>query len=151
MNAISDQEIQDILDQVVRDITNRIANIYLCKQEVVFSDDICTVHTTFEGGYHATLILCADTVLLTRLTQHIIQEETVAPQDIEDFTKEFFNVICGQIASKLFQTAHISSRFHIPDFHTGRYIPGEKNGSQYILSYTSNHNEGVQLIHQIPV
>ena len=66
---------------------------------------------------------------------------------IEDFAKEYLNIICGRIVAGLFRSAHISSRFHIPSFSLGRYIPDDVS-SCCILNYTSNCNEGVQLIHQ---
>ena len=52
LNSLTPEEIQDVLDQVVQDMTDRIAGIRLCKQDKILSDDICTVHTTFEGNYH---------------------------------------------------------------------------------------------------
>ncbi|MDR3765722.1 MAG: chemotaxis protein CheX [Butyricicoccus sp.] len=148
MAPLTQEEIQNVLDQVVQDMTDRIAGIRLCKQDKVLSGDICTVHTTFEGNYHASLTLCVETTLLTRLTQQVMQEETVDPQDIEDFAKEYFNVICGQIVAGLFRVAHVSSRFRIPSFYMGRYVPQENGGPQYVLNYTSDCNEGAQLIHQ---
>lgn len=148
LNSLTPEEIQDVLDQVVQDMTDRIAGIRLCKQDKILSDDVCTVHTTFEGNYHASLILCVETPLLTRLTQHVMQEETVNSQDIEDFAKEYFNVICGQIVAGLFRAAHITSRFRIPRFCMGRYVPQDTCGTRYVLNYISDCNEGAQLIHQ---
>ncbi len=150
MNALTPKEIQDILDGVMQDVPNRIASIQLQKQDTFLSNNVnnlCTIHTTFEGGYHASLALCADACLLMRLTQHFMQEEIVTSQDIEDFAKEYLNIICGRIVAGLFRSAHISSRFHIPSFSLGRYIPDDVS-SCCILNYTSNCNEGVQLIHQ---
>ena len=147
MSTLTQQEVQEILDQVMREIVNRNTSICLSNQEATFSEDICTVYTTFEGGYHAALILYADTTLLTRLTQRIIHVESVNPQDLADFSKEYFNIICGQIVARLFRAARISSRFQIPSFHKGRYMPFKEEGCQYVLNYTSNRNEGVQLVH----
>lgn len=150
MSALTDQELQELLDRVMQDITNRMAQIRRCRQETALSGDVCTVSTTFEGDYHATLTLYADTALLARLTRCVLQEETVGPQDIEDFTKEYFNVICGNIVAKLFQAAHLSSRFRIPSFSTGRHVPAQPGGPRCVLNYTSSCNEGAQLIHEIP-
>lgn len=151
MNSLTQNDIQNILDRVMRDITNQVANIQLCKKDSVLSSNTCTVHTIFEGGCHASLTLCADASLFTRLTQNVMQEEVVAPQDIEDFTKEYFNVICGQVVYHVFKAAHISSRFQIPTFYTGQYLPTERATSQLVLRYTSNCNECAQLIYQIPI
>lgn len=149
MNPLTQTEIQGILNCVMQDITNRLTQIYLCEQDAALSGDICTVHTTFEGGYHATLTLRVDKALMHRLTQRAMQQEQVAPEDVEDFTKEYFNVICGQVVAKLFQTAHISSRFHIPSYCAGCGMPVEGGTCRCVLNYVSSCREGVQLIHQI--
>lgn len=133
----------------MQDITNNIASIKLQKQDTPLSSDICTVHTTFEGDYNATIILCADTSFFAHLTQCAMQEEKINEQDIEDFAKEYLNVICGKIVAKIFQLTHISSRFSIPNFCAGKYIPIDNNGLKCVLSYKNNCNECLQLIHQI--
>lgn len=150
MDALSQEQIQMILDQVMRDITNRLAEIQRSNQEVPLSHDVCTVHTTFEGGYNAILVLYADTALMTKLTQQVIQEESVAPQDVEEFAREYFNVICGQIVAGLFKAAHISSRFRIPTYCVGRYVPQGDGTCLCVLNYKSEDHGGAQLIHQIP-
>lgn len=152
MNSLSQQQIMEIMDRVMKDITNRMDDIQRSSEDsIFFSENVCSIHTKFEGGYQATLSLSIDTSLLVRLAQNVLQEEDIRPEDLEDFAKEYFNVICGQIAAKLFQTAHISSRFQIPVFSTGRYSSDEKALSQEVLSYTNNRNEGAQLIHQAPL
>lgn len=148
--SLTQCEVQNVLDSVMRDITNRVANIQLCKKDSALSNQICTVHTDFEGPCHASLTLCADTSMFVRLTKHVMQSEAVAPQDIEDFSKEYFNVICGQLVSHLSRRAHLHSRFCIPKFYTGLYLPDSQNASQLVLRYTSNCNECAQLIYQIP-
>lgn len=152
MDTLSRSEILEILDRVMKDITNRIDTIRRSDHEPkLFPNDACTVYTTFEGGYHAELTLCVDTNLLVHLAQKVMQETEVKQEDLEDFAKEYFNVICGQIAARLFQAAHISSRFQIPTFAAGCYTSGETSPAQEIvLNYTSNRNEGAQLIHKAP-
>ena len=100
----------------------------------------------------ASLLIPGDPALLQRLTQRFMQQNQVDPQDVEDFTKEYFNVICGRVVSQLFQTAHIRSRFCIPRFCRGRYVPAGEGTCRCVLNYVSNCKEGVQLIHQtLPV
>lgn len=147
MNSIVPNDLQTVLNRSIRDITCRFAGIELCQQDAGLSDDICTVYTTFHGGYHAALVLCADTPLLTRLARKILRSESVTPQDIADVTTEYFNIICGQVAAGLFQTARISSRFHSPVFCTGLYLPKETAVSRCVLNYTSRNQEKIQLIH----
>ena len=77
MSALTQIELQGILDQVVCDVTQRICGLPLLKQSGTLSSDVCTVQTAFEGGYEGTIILCADTPLLFRLTRLFLQEESV--------------------------------------------------------------------------
>ena len=149
MGALTQTEIQNVLDQVMQDMTKRIGGICLCKRDTILSSDMCTVYTTFEGSYQGTLILCADTTFLVRLARYVMQEDTVDPDDFEDLVKEYFNVICGQIVAGLYRISHSPSRFRIPVFYMGRYIPIEDGESQCVINYASDHNEGAQLIHQL--
>lgn len=149
MGALTQTEIQNVLDQVMQDMTKRIGGICLCKRDTILSSDMCTVYTTFEGSYHGTLILCADTTFLIRLARYVMQEDIVDPDDLEDLAKEYFNVICGQVVAGLYRISHCPSRFRIPVFYMGRYIPIEDGGAQYVINYASDQNEGAQLIHQL--
>lgn len=154
MNPGLKEKIPDILDRVMQEITGHMVEIRPIAQKDILSDDVCTVRTTFEGGYHATLALFLDTDLLRKLTQQAMEAEEVAPEDVEDFAKEYLNVICGKVVARLFQTARISSRFRIPVFHKGRVEPGQEQHDQqvceHVLSYLSEDNKGVQLLHRLP-
>ena len=149
LGALTQKEFQTVLDQVMQDMTKRIGGICLSKRDTILSSDMCTVYTTFEGSYQGTLILCADTTFLVRLARYVMQEDTVDPDDFEDLVKEYFNVICGQIVAGLYRISHSPSRFRIPVFYMGRYIPIEDGESQCVINYASDHNEGAQLIHQL--
>ena len=140
--------IYDIMDRVMQDITNPIDQIHPEGQNMDLSEDVCMVQTTFEGGHQGSLTLCVDTALLTRLAKQVLEEETVAPEDLEDFAKEYFNVICGQIVARLFQLTKTVSRFHIPCVCTGLQKPNKGGVGCHVLNYTNNCHEGVRLIHQ---
>lgn len=149
MGALTQTEIQNVLDQVMKDITMQIGGICLQKRDTILSSDMCTVYTTFEGSYHGTLILCADTTFLIRLARYVMQDEALNPSDFEDLVKEYFNVICGQIVAGLYRISPSPSRFQIPVFHVGRYVLISEEGIQGIINYATDHNEGAQLIHQL--
>ena len=151
MDFLTDSQIKELWDKVIMEITEHISNIQLYKQDFANLGETCTVQTTFEGGYNATLFLCADTSLFTHLTQCVLQSETVSQQDVEDFAKEYFNIICGRIVAKIFQFSHVSSHFSIPDFRAGCNIPDDKGKIRFVLNYKSSCNEGIQLIHQKPI
>lgn len=151
MNSNMEHKIAEIMDSVMQEFCCLIGDISLCEHHDVLSEDICTVCTTFEGGYHATLVLVADRALLRRLTQRAMEEEEVAPEDVEDFSKELLNVICGRVVAKLSRVAHISSRFGIPVFCIGRHMPDQEGTvCEMVFSCVSIRNEGAQLVHQLP-
>ena len=143
------EELQEVFDQLLRDAMGKLAGIRLARLETAPSGDVCAVWVKFERGFRSSLALCAQSSVFTRLTQFMTQLDTVAPGDVEDVTKEFFNVLCGQICSRLYQETKITSRFGIPAFCHGRY-QGESLKEQFTLCYSSERNEYTELIHQIP-
>lgn len=148
--VMSEEKLQDVFDQVTREITEKVGGIRLCVGDTSLQEDSCTVHAAFARGFHSSLALCADTAMFTRLTQSMLQAEEVTQQDVEDFTKEYFNVLCGHIASRLFQVTKVASRFGIPEFYNGRYQP-ENQREQFAICYSSDKNEGARLSHFTPV
>lgn len=140
------EELREVFDQITRDITEKVAGIRLYQGNAPPSDEVCTVYAAFERGFSSSLSLCAERSLFTRLTQHMLEAESVSDQDIEDFSKEYFNVLCGYVASALYRVTGVASRFGIPSFHRGRCrLPGQRD--QFVISYFSDRDESVQLTH----
>lgn len=151
MNMTISQEILDkVFDEVTRNVTQTVAGIRLYRGDILPSGELCTVYAAFQRGFHSSLSLCAEASVFIRLAQHVMQDERVTRQDVEDFTKEYFNVLCGHVASRLFQATKVASRFGIPAFYHERYQP-EGYQNQFTINYFSDKNEGVQLIHHTPV
>lgn len=148
--VLSEEKLQDVFDQVTREVTEKVGGIRLSVGDSSLEEDSCTVHAAFARGFRSSLALCADTAMFTRLTQSMLQAEEVTRQDVEDFTKEYFNVLCGHIASRLFQVTKVASRFGIPEFYTGRYQP-EDQKEHFTICYSSDKNEGARLIHFTPI
>ena len=147
--AIPEEKLKEILDQITRQVTEESVGIQLTQGESEPGEDVCTVHIRFRKGFRSSLTLRADTAMLTRLTQSMLQEETVTPQDLEDVIKEYFNVLCGHISSALYKATQVASRFSAPTFHQGPYSP-EDHEEQFVLSYGSDQEGTVQLIHHVP-
>lgn len=144
--AFIHENLTDVLNQCMREITHRFAGIDLLEKNASLSNDICTVHTVLEGPHRAVILLHADTALLVKLAQNIMHSESVTQQDIEDVATEYFNVVCGRIAAGLFQSANISSRFQTPRFRTGCYVPEEPTSCHCVLQYTGGDNQNAQLV-----
>jgi len=143
-NQISQETLEEVLDTATQEVTEQVAGIKLYQSPTAPSAETCTVHTDFNGGFQFGLSMCADVTLFARLTQYMMQQDKIEQQDIEDFVKEFFNVLCGHIAAGLFKNTKIASRFGVPSFHSGYYQPDGME-KQIILNYASDRNEAVQL------
>lgn len=140
------ERLAGIFDQVVRDIIQREAGIVLHSSDTDLEGELCTVYTTFDKGYHTSLSLCAEKSMFIRLTRRMMEKEDVSPREVELFAKEFFNVLCGHIATQLYQITKVPARFHVPAFCQGRYMP-EDRMSHIVLTYSSDENESAQLVH----
>ncbi len=137
-----------MLDQAVRQVTEETASVRLFPSGETLSEDVCTVHITFNKGFSTSLTLCADTKLLLRMARNAFGEDFNA-EDLEDFSKEYFNVLCGKIAVYLKKTTNIAARFSVPEFYRGRYAPKDHQ-RQFVLTYSDDQNKGAQLGHYVP-
>lgn len=147
--AMSQQELADLLDRAVREVTEQTAGVQLYPGGEPPGENLCTVHITFNRGFHTSLTLCADTGLLLRMAQNALGEEELTQQDIEDFCKEYFNILCGKIAAILFRATSIPARFSVPVFYHGRYTPDNQQ-TQFMLTYVDEQEKSVQLMHHVP-
>ncbi len=147
-SAMSKEELEKILDQAVQDVTERTAGVRLRQGGQSPGEDLCTVQITFDRGFRTSLTLCADTGLLYRMASNSFHEESVSAEDLEEFSKEYFNVLCGRIAVAMFQATQVPAHFAPPVFYRGRYDP-EGREIQFMLTYSDGHNGGAQLIHHV--
>ena len=150
MNTVLTKEkLEQILDQALQDVTEQTAGVRLNQGDQPPGEDLCTVHITFDKGFSTSLTLCADTSLLTRMACNSFHEDEVDSEDLEEFTKEYFNVLCGRVAGVMFQATQIPAHFGPPTFYHGRYEP-EGQEVQFVLTYSDDRREGAQLIHHVP-
>ena len=147
--AMEKEELVKILDQALQDVTERTAGVRLRQGDHSLGEDLCTVHITFDKGFGTSLTLCADTGLLARMARNSFHEDTVTPEDVEEFSKEYLNVLCGKVTAAMFRATQISAHFGTPVFYHGRYEP-EGQEAQFILTYSNENQEGAQLIHHVP-
>lgn len=148
--AISEEQLKEILDRIVREVTEASAGIYLSQTDSKPGADVCTVHINFRRGFHSSLSLRADTAMLIRLAQSMLNTEQVTRQDVEEAAKEYFNMLCGRIAAALRKETGIAARFSVPAFHWGSYGP-EDHREQFAINYSSRRNEAAQLVHHVPI
>ena len=150
MNTVLTKEkLEQILDQALQDVTERTAGVRLHQGDQPLGEDLCTVHITFDKGFGTSLTLCADTSLLVRMARNSFHEDAVTQEDLEEFSKEYLNVLCGKVTGAMFRATQIPAHFGQPVFYHGRYEP-EGQEVQFILTYSDEHSEGAQLIHHVP-
>lgn len=147
--AMTQEELAKVLDQALQEVTERTAGVRLHQGDQPPGEDLCTVHITFDKGFGTSLTLCADTSLLVRMARNSFHEDTVTQDDLEEFSKEYFNVLCGKIVGAMFRATRIPAHFGQPVFYHGRYEP-EGQEAQFILTYSDEHSQGAQLIHHVP-
>lgn len=147
--ALSKECLTGVFDRVMRDIIRQEAGIVFSPAERGPDAGLCTVHILFEKGVHTSLCLYADPALFTHMALCFLPEDCLTPEIVEEVAKEHFNVLCGHIAAQLFQAVKVPSRFSIPAFYPGRYEP-EGYTEYIVLSYSSDHNENVQLVCRMP-
>lgn len=147
--ALAKEELERILDQAVQDVTERTAGVRLHQGDQSPGEDLCTVQITFDRGFRTSLTLCADTKLLYRMACNSFHEESVSPEDLEEFAKEYFNVLCGRITGAMFRETQVPAHFGPPVFYRGRYEP-EGREIQFVLTYCDEQSGGAQLIHHVP-
>ncbi len=147
--AMTKEGLAQILDQALQDVTERTAGVRLFQGDQPLGKDLCTVHITFDEGFDTSLTLCADTGLLVRMARNSFHEEVVTPEDLEEFSKEYLNVLCGKVAGAVFRATQVPVHFGAPMFYSGRYEPAGQ-AAQFILTYADEQNsEGAQLIHHV--
>ena len=147
--AMTKESLAQILDQALQEVTECTAGVCLRQGDQPPGEDLCTVHITFDKGFSTSLTLCADKSLLARMARNSFHEDEVTPEDLEEFCKEYLNVLCGKVTGAMFQATHIPAHFGQPVFYQGRYEP-EGQEVQFILTYSDEHSEGAQLIHHVP-
>ena len=138
--AMTQEELVRILDQALQEVTECTAGVCLHQGDQPLGEDLCTVHITFNKGFSTSLTLCADTSLLARMAQNSFHEDAVTPEDLEEFSKEYLNVLCGKVTGAMYRATQI--------YH-GRYEP-EGQEIQFVLTYSDEHSKGAQLIHHVP-
>lgn len=135
-HPLSDDNLYQIINQqmqrCLRDIGIMDVN---CRAANSFQDmDLCTIHTTTNGGYQIRLVFYADRTFLLLIAQHMLGEPVADPDDIKECAMEFFNVVCGHVVAAIFRETHAPARFHCPCFEEGYYLPG-KEGTDEMLAY----------------
>lgn len=133
-------------DYSARFVTEQTSGIQLQESTAPLKGEVYTIYTSFERAVHSSIAFCAEIGFLRRITQRMMRSEEVDLQDVEDFSKEFFNVLCGHIAGALFRETKAAVRFQIPSFYPGQYQPQAREKG-WELCYRNEREENARLIY----
>lgn len=147
--AMTQDELKEMLDGIVREVTEQTAGVTLFPGKELRGERLCTVYITFNKGFHTSLTLCSDVALLVRMARNALELKEPTTQELEDFCKEYFNILCGKIAVVLFRNTKIPARFSVPKLYKGRFTP-EEHQAQFVLTYADEYRDGIQLTHHVP-
>lgn len=144
------ESLQSLIDKTIQEMFWEVAKIRLRRCECcdILPKDLCTVYTTFSGGYQIRFAFCAERTMMKRITENISEEPVTDPSDIEEYMKEFINVICGHVVASVFRKTKTSARFHAPCFTEGYYIPADDSGNDNTIittHYTDEYAESASL------
>ena len=149
-DIIPPERIQALIHSVTVRITQQVAQINLQIGETPPhpEGDLCAVYTTIEGTYHARLVLCAEHLFLQRMTENMLGDPLHYPDDLEEYSKEFFNILCGRIVGEICRTKQAHATFQSPSFTEDPAVLSTfcENPSA-LICFTSDHNEKVIVLH----
>lgn len=147
--VLSQQDLEEMFDEVIRATMIQTCNMELHTSGQPPNGDLRTVHITFKRGFTSSVTMCVENAMLVRMARSALWLEEVTQEDVEDFTKEFFNILCGHFTAALYKATKVAARFSVPSLYTGRFEP-EGYHKQFVLNYTNDQGECAQLVHHIP-
>lgn len=146
---ISQEQLRKVVDRMTREITRKMVGHQLVPGEALMGDDLCTVYIAFTKGFCFGLALHTPVAVLVPLAESFLLTEDITPAEAEEAFKEYLNVLCGRIATLLFKTTGIASRFDVPAFYRGRFSP-QGHREQFVLNYSIEESGWVQLVCHVP-
>ena len=143
------EEFNELVQRVTIRITKQVAKIDLsCSDNSLdIAKEPCTVYTTLDGTYHTNLIFCAEKEFLRRMTENMMGEPIQYADDVEEYSKEFFNILCGHIVREVHKETKSGASFYPPCFVDGHYAPDmPEHCAEAMIWFTSNHSENMVLV-----
>jgi hypothetical protein len=130
------ESIQELMDEVVKDITKRMAGIDLerASTDALPSDGkVSALIAEVSGTDGFTLVYNAEDALLREIAQKMKRKPVEDMDEVGEYTREYFNVICGHVISQLNRKTQSTLRFALP-----QYLPfpfGGKNSRNALVLY----------------
>lgn len=113
----------DFLSTTAINITQKVTGLELRPSERVSleASDVASFSVRTSGGFRISLVLCAQLKVLREITKRMKRQDEVTSGDVEIYSGEYFNIVCGVFLSHVNNTQHTKTRFNIPCFTEGFY------------------------------
>ena len=113
----------DFLSTTAINITRKVTGLELVPSERTPMEvsDVASFSVRTSGGFRVSLVLCAQLSVLREVTKRMKRQDEVTSGDVEIYSGEYFNIICGVFLSHVNNTQHTRTRFNIPCFTEGFY------------------------------
>lgn len=136
-----------LIDRVIVKITHQVAKIDLTGSNFAPSEQdptkLYSVQTVLDGLYHEKWEFCADREFFHRVTENMMESKSDDPTDLEEYSKEFFNVLCGHLVAEIFRYTKIPTRFQVPSFVPACACSNPTERENLSMCYSSDHAETV--------
>lgn len=115
----------DFLSTTAIDMTKKIADLELHpahhRMQEWEASDVASFSIRTSGGFRILLVLCAQRELLREIARRMKRQDKVTSGDVEIYSGEYFNIVCGTFLSHVNNTLHTRTRFNVPCFTEGFY------------------------------
>lgn len=136
--------LHSLISKVIVKITQQVAKIELtdCNAMPYDESKLCSVQTMLDGLYHEKWEFCAEREFFHRMTENMMETKSNDPTDLEEYSKEFFNVLCGHLVAEIFRYTKVPTHFEVPSFvSVCPPIPAEREDLS--MCYSSDRAETV--------
>lgn len=147
--SVDEEALRRKIEETLEQLFLQVANIDLqrCQKHDNCQRDLCTVYTTFYGGYEIRFAFCAERALMKRIVEKMLDEPVDDPVEIIEYMEEFINILCGHVVASVFRQTKISARFYSPCFVEGSYMLENAGDEMVVSHYINEHSETASLMY----
>ena len=118
----TNKQLEGIVNDTVVSVTKRLAGISLFPCDTVSDCDdaswaVLKIAITGLDENNFSFYYRAPSHVYKAIAEHMKQGEVENAEDMEIYLKEYFNILCGNIISKINRAINTSMRFGIPDYY----------------------------------
>lgn len=134
------ESMRELLDDVIVSMTKRMAGIDMERTSSGCLPDesaASALITEIIGTDDFTLVYHADNALLLEIAQKMKRRPVEDMDEVGEYTREYFNIICGHMISQLNRREKTSLRFSMPRYLPAPFDKTEEDQNAFVLHYQS--------------